>query len=561
MANPKAIVGFSLALCLSLCTARIPSAADDSLFLDKVAPVLEARCVHCHGEDSPKGKLSLTKASGMLKGGESGPAVVPGKPDESVLLEMISGEKPEMPQKDKPLSTQQVAAVRAWIEQGAHWPGDLVLQDRRFDGRKWWAFEPLRRPVVPSVQGSDWVRTPIDAFVLSTLEKHRLKPSPEADRRTLIRRLSFDLLGLPPAPEEVDAFVQDSRPFAYEALVDRMLASPHHGERWGRHWLDVVHYGDTHGYDKDKRRDHAWPYRDYVIGSFNQDAPFGRFIREQVAGDVLWPGEPRGVIATGFIAAGPWDFVGNVELREGTVDKLKTRLLDRDDMLSNTMSSFVSMTVHCARCHDHKFDPIAQADYYRLQAVFAGVDRGDRPYQSRELAVRESALKQRRDAIVDRSRQLAQKIDALTSPAVAEFDDQIKVLRRQLRDLPSPTSRPASPTNGYHSAIYPKPDATVWVQVDLGSTVLIDEIRLVPARPTDFPDTPGFGFPIRFRLEISDDPDFRPSRASCRRFASGPLECRRRAICDPAARPIGPIRPSDGNAALEATERLCLRPW
>ena len=158
-----------------------------------------------------------------------------------------------MPQKDKPLSTQQVAAVRAWIEQGAHWPRDLVLQDRRFDGRKWWSFEPLRRPVVPSVHGSDWVRTPIDAFVLSTLEKHGLKPSPEADRRTLIRRLSFDLLGLPPAPEEVDAFAQDSRPFAYESLVDRMLASPHHGERWGRHWLDVVHYGDTHGYDKDKR--------------------------------------------------------------------------------------------------------------------------------------------------------------------------------------------------------------------------------------------------------------------------------------------------------------------
>ena len=198
--------------------------------------------------------------------------------------------------------------------------------------------------------------------------------------------------------------------------------------------------------------------------------------------------------------------------RKGTVDKLKTRLLDRDDMLSNTMSSFVSMTVHCARCHDHKFDPIAQADYYRLQAVFAGVDRGDRPYQSRELAVRESALKQRRDAIVDRSRQLAQKIDALTSPAVAELDDQIRVLRRQLRDHSSPTSRPDSPTNGYHSAIYTKPDATVWVQVDLGSTIPIEEIRLVPARPTDFPDTPGFGFPIRFRLEISDDRTF--ARAS-----------------------------------------------
>jgi len=508
MANLKTIVSFSLALGLGLFAARIATAADDSLFRDKVAPVLEARCVHCHGDDSPKGKLSLTKASGVLKGGESGPAVVPGKPDESVLLDMISGEKPEMPQKDQPLSKQEVAGIRAWIEQGAHWPSNLVLKDQRFDSRKWWAFEPLNRPEVPSAKGSDWVRTPIDAFVLTTLEKHGLKHSPEADRRTLIRRLSFDLLGLPPTPEEVEAFVRDPRPLAYEALVDRLLASPHHGERWGRHWLDVVHYGDTHGYDKDKRRDHAWPYRDYVIGSFNNDVAFGRFIREQVAGDVFWPGEPRGVIATGFIASGPWDFVGHVELREGTVDKLKTRLLDRDDMISTTMSSFVSMTVHCARCHDHKFDPIAQTDYYRLQAVFAGVDRGDRPYQSPELAAREMDLKQRRDAVVDRSRQLSQKIDALTSPAVAELDDLIKVLRRQLRDLPGPASRPESPTNGYHSSIYPKPDATAWVQVDLGSTIPIEEIRLVPARPTDFPDTPGFGFPPRFRVDVSNDPTF-----------------------------------------------------
>jgi mono/diheme cytochrome c family protein len=507
MANSKKAVGLNSVLCLALFAARIATAADDSLFRDKVAPVFEARCVHCHGDDSPKGKFSLAKASGLLKGGDSGPAVVPGKPDESILLDMISGAKPEMPQKDKPLSKQEVEIIRSWIEQGANWPGNLTLKDGRFEGRKWWAFEPLKRPDVPSFQGSTWVRTPIDALVLASLEKHKLKPSPEADRGTLIRRLSFDLLGLPPTPEEVEAFVHDPRPLAYEALVDRLLASPHHGERWGRHWLDVVHYGDTHGYDKDKRRDHAWPYRDYVIGSFNNDVPFGRFIREQIAGDAFWPGDPKGIIATGFIASGPWDFVGHVELREGTVDKLKTRLLDRDDMLSTTMSSFVSMTVHCARCHDHKFDPIAQTDYYRLQAVFAGVDRGDRPYQSLELAAREFALKQRRDAVVDRSRQLNQKIDALTSPAVADLDDQIKAIRRQLRDVPGPASRPHSPTNGYHSGIYPHPDVTVWVQVDLGSTVPLDEIRLMPARPTDFPDTPGFGFPARFRVEVSDDPN------------------------------------------------------
>ncbi len=157
-----------------------------------------------------------------------------------------------------------------------------------------------------------------------------------------------------------------------------MLASPHYGERWGRHWLDVAHYGDTHGYDKDKRRDHAWPYRDYVIRSFNADKSYSQFIKEQLAGDVLLPGQPEGIVATGFIAAGPWDFVGHVELREGTVDKEKTRVLDRDDMVATTMSTFNSLTVHCARCHDHKFDPIQRKEYYRLQAVFTGVDRGDR---------------------------------------------------------------------------------------------------------------------------------------------------------------------------------------
>src|SRR5207253_5548026 len=183
----------------------------------------------------------------------------------------------------------------------------------------------------------------------------------------------------PPAPSEVDAFLGDDAPDAYERLIDRLLASPRYGERWGRHSLDVVHYGDTHGYDKDKRRDHAWPYRDYVIRSFNADKPYGRFVREQLAGDVLFPGDPDGVVATGFIAAGPWDFVGHVELREDTVEKMKTRVLDRDDMVANTMSTFMSLTAHCARCHDHKFDPISQKDYYGLQAVFAGVDRGDRP--------------------------------------------------------------------------------------------------------------------------------------------------------------------------------------
>lgn len=242
----------------------------------------------------------------------------------------------------------------------------------------WWSFRPLTQPSIPSVKDKSWIRTPIDCFILAKLESKGLRPSPTADRAALIRRATYDLHGLPPTPEEIDAFVIDSAPDAYEKLVHRLLNSPRYGERWGRHWLDVVHYGDTHGYDKDKRRDHAWPYRDYVIQSLNADKPYARFVKEQIAGDVLYPVNPEALIATGFIAAGPWDFVGHVELREDTVEKMKTRVLDRDDMVSNTMTTFMSLTAHCARCHAHKFDPISQHDYYSLQADFAGVDRGDR---------------------------------------------------------------------------------------------------------------------------------------------------------------------------------------
>jgi hypothetical protein len=275
------------------------------------------------------------------------------------------------------MSIRILLLLAAW----ASFFGSASADEKPSGGKnEWWSLRPLVQPPVPAVKNAGWVRTPVDAFVLAELETRGLPTAPEADRPTLIRRIIFDLHGLPPTPEEVEQFVNDRRPDAYERLVERLLASPRYGERWGRHWLDVVHYGDTHGFDKDKRRDNAWPYRDYVIRSFNADKPYARFIQEQLAGDVLFPGDSEGVVATGFLAAGPWDFVGHVELREGTVDKEKTRLLDRDDMVSTMAVTFLSVTAGCARCHDHKFDPIPQTDYYRLQAVFAGVDRGDRAF-------------------------------------------------------------------------------------------------------------------------------------------------------------------------------------
>ena len=264
---------------------------------------LRSHCVHCHEGAKPKGGLSLVSAEGLQAGGDSGPVVVAGKPDESLLLEYISGDEPQMPKGEKPLSAAEVATIREWIAGGAAWPAGVELTDKRPYDLDWWSLRPLDRPSPPAVQ-SDWIRTPIDAFILAKLQEQKLAPSPEADRRTLIRRLYFDLVGLPPSFEEVQAFVADPDPHAYEKLVDRLLASPDYGERWGRHWLDVVHYGDTHGYDKDKVRPNAWPYRDYVIRAFNDDKPYGRFVEEQVAGDVLYPATADGIIATGFHRGG-----------------------------------------------------------------------------------------------------------------------------------------------------------------------------------------------------------------------------------------------------------------
>jgi hypothetical protein len=266
--------------------------------------------------------------------------------------------------------------------------------------------------------------------------------SPEADRRTLIRRLYFDLLGLPPPPEDVDAFAANNDPLAYEKLVDRLLDSPHFGERWARHWLDVVHYGETHGYDKDKPRPNAWPYRDYVIRAFNADKPYGRFVQEQVAGDVLFAGAADGVEALGFIAAGPWDFIGHAEVPETKIDGLVARHLDRDDMVSNTMNTFVSLTVHCAQCHNHKFDPISQEDYYSLQAVFAALDRADRPYDLDPLVTRQrAALAAREQALNRRKTTLGvggHATNARRKQELAEIATGIEEIQRERARLPAP---------------------------------------------------------------------------------------------------------------------------
>jgi mono/diheme cytochrome c family protein len=345
-----------------------------------VKPILAKNCFACHGPDKQKGGLRLDRKADALRGGDSGNAVVPGKSADSLLIQLASGQDKDrvMPPKGDRLTAAEVATLRAWIDQGAKWPDDGSTT-----AADWWCFRPIANPPVPVIRDPRFtIRNPIDAFILAKLRDRGLSPSPEADRRTLIRRVYFDLIGLPPTPGEVDAFLNDASPDAYEKLVDRLLASPHHGERWARHWLDVVHFGETHGYDKDKPRPNAWPYRDYVIRSLNDDKPYPRFVQEQVAGDVLFPGTAAGIEGLGFLAAGPWDFIGHAELPESKIDGKAARHLDRDDFVSNTIGTFMGLTVHCAQCHNHKFDPITQEDYYSLQAVFAAIDRTDRTYDS-----------------------------------------------------------------------------------------------------------------------------------------------------------------------------------
>ena len=281
------------------------------------------------------------------------------------------------------------------------WLLSALLAPAEEKGAAWWAVHPVVRPAIPAGATSG---NPIDTFVAAKLAEKGLTPSSEADRRTLIRRLSFDLLGLPPSPEEVAAFVADTRPDAYEKLVDRLLASPRHGERWARHWLDIAHYADTHGFERDQLRPHAWRYRDYVIQSLNADKPYDQFLREQIAGDVLAADQPEAVIATGFLAAGPWDFVGQVETGSDMLRRA-ARAGDLDDMVTQVMTASVAMTVNCARCHDHKLDPIPTREYYALTSVFAGVKRGEREVSAAEVQAHAAKLAawQKERAEVDRA--------------------------------------------------------------------------------------------------------------------------------------------------------------
>lgn len=483
--------------------AAAASYADEpaEIFTRHIAPMLSSRCLACHNDTDTKGGLSVASRETFFQGGDSGAIVEPQSPDASYLIDLISGDDPEMPKDADPLSADEVSAVRRWIEQGAVWPAGIRVEEPKVTDTDWWSLRPIKQAAPPQAS-STWPRNQVDRFILARLIQHGLAPSSRADRRTLVRRVYFDLIGLPPSPTAIDEFINDPDPMAYEKLVDRLLMSPQYGERWARHWLDVVHYGDTHGYDKDKLREHAWPYRDYVIRSLNTDKPYERFVREQIAGDALWPDTRDGIEATGFIAAGPWDFIGHAEVSEDKIDGQVARNLDRDDMVTSTMNTFCSMTVQCARCHNHKFDPVTQEHYYSLQSVFAALDRADRMYD-----VDPKVARDRRD-LEQQKQKLQAEISAIDRHVKELAGDELTKLDQELAQLQAQSKSGERPEFGYHSQIVPQQDITKWVQVDLGKSVALSQITIVGCKDDFNGIGEGFGFPVRFTIEASDDTTF-----------------------------------------------------
>lgn len=354
---------------VSAFSVYVAAAQDGVAFFEQfVQPVLRANCLSCHSEKNVTSGLSLETRESMLRGGNRGPAIEPGNTRAGVLLQALrqSGDL-KMPPGGR-IGDEQIAVIEKWIAMGAPFPERLHKSTRRGAGH--WAFRPPFRPVLPQVRHAGWARTPIDRFVLARLEAANLKPSPEASRAVLLRRVHLDLTGLPPTPAEVASFVNDTRADAYERVVDNLLASPHYGERWGRHWLDLARYADSDGYTIDAPRD-IWKYRDWVIDALNSDMPFDQFTIEQIAGDLIPEATLDQLIATGFHRNTPSNYEGGIDFEQYRVEAVA-------DRVATTGAVFLGLTLGCARCHDHKFDPVTQREFYQLFAVMNNVDEVDK---------------------------------------------------------------------------------------------------------------------------------------------------------------------------------------
>ncbi len=423
--TPLLLVSLSLALLIA------PASAAPVDFAKDVQPILERNCLKCHDSVKRKGGLSLVSSAGLNEGGNSGKVVLPGKSTESKLIIAVSGKDAElkMPPEGPALREADIAILRAWIDQGAVWPKEIVLGSGGSVRPTHWAFTPIANPSPPGVKNNAWVRNGIDAFILARLEKDGINLSPEADAITLIRRLSFDLTGLPPSADEVSDFVRDfaAKPQeAYEKLVDQLLASPHYGERWARHWLDAARYADSDGYEKDTGRPWAWRYRDWVISALNRDLPFDQFTIEQLAGDLLRNATLEQKIATGFHR-------NTLTNKEGGVDQEEFRVAAVVDRINTTSKVWLGITMNCCQCHDHKYDPLSQREFYQFFAFFNGDREAD---IDAPLPNEEATLKPKKEAHAKKRLELQKALDEFKqkNPKAPKNDPLLAKLTKALAD-------------------------------------------------------------------------------------------------------------------------------
>lgn len=417
-----------------LVTISSPGFAQDAteLFTKAVAPALSAKCVACHRADNHKGGFDLSTRDGLLRGGEGGAGLVSGKPDESpVFTRSVSapGQRPEMPEKGDPLTAAETAALKAWIAAGAPWPEGLVLKEKAKADASFWSFQPLAAVAPPEVADvpHGWTANPIDRFILQKLKANGLLPNPPADPRTFIRRATYDLTGLPPTPEEVATFTaayREAPDAAVATLVDQLLARPQYGERWGRHWLDVIRFGESRGYERNEIITNLWPFRDYIIRSFNDDKPFDQLILEHLAGDVIGKDRPEIEIGSAFLVSGPYDDVGN----QDAVAAAQIRADQMDEIIRATGEAFLGLTIGCARCHDHKFDPLYAKDYYALYATFSGTVHGPREVAS---AMDRQARTERLKPFQDERAKLAAEITAADREIAERAEKRLPELQAQ----------------------------------------------------------------------------------------------------------------------------------
>lgn len=421
------LAALTLPVVVSTAAERNGSAEDRPLtFEQDVFPILKTRCLKCHGGGSRESGFDVRRRFLILRGGDSGPAMVPRQPEQSLLIELIDdGLMP--PEDELQLAPSEIAVLRRWIASGAAIVGneeppietdeaDSRSMSFSDEARQHWAFQPVRRVDVPRISNSDWPQTPIDAFILNRLESRHLSPAPAASREELVRRVHFDLLGLPPSPHAVTAFISDDRPDAYERLVDRLLASPHYGERWAQHWLDVVRFAETEGFEYDRHLPDAWRFRDYVIDSLNADVPFDQFVTEQLAGDEISPNDPR------LLSAVILHRLGAVRRNAGNPDIALSRnevLTERTNIIGE---AFLGLSVGCARCHNHKLEPVTQKDYYRLQAYFAATQEHNFLLASAE---EKEAWDQQSDKVRTRIKELKTQAAAASGQKKTELENQI----------------------------------------------------------------------------------------------------------------------------------------